>query len=48
MSSDKAIGPVLPPMFRKEENDEDSDDEKGCMYKANIVCHTLSTTLNAL
>ncbi|KAG7481752.1 hypothetical protein JOB18_003990 [Solea senegalensis] len=29
MSSDKPIGPALPPMFRNEESDEDSDDENG-------------------
>lgn len=29
MSSDKLIGPALPPMFRKEESDEDSDNEEG-------------------
>ncbi|XP_060891678.1 GPALPP motifs-containing protein 1 [Labrus mixtus] len=29
MSSDKVIGPPLPPMFRKEESDEDSDSEDG-------------------
>uniref|UniRef100_UPI0037E91D66 GPALPP motifs-containing protein 1 n=1 Tax=Semicossyphus pulcher TaxID=241346 RepID=UPI0037E91D66 len=29
MSSDKPIGPALPPMFRKEESDEDSDNESG-------------------
>ncbi|XP_049900485.1 GPALPP motifs-containing protein 1 [Epinephelus moara] len=29
MSSDKPIGPALPPMFRREESDEDSDDDGG-------------------
>ncbi|XP_042344032.1 GPALPP motifs-containing protein 1 [Plectropomus leopardus] len=29
MSSDKLIGPALPPMFRKEESDEDADDDGG-------------------
>lgn len=29
MSSDKQIGPALPPMFRKEESDEESDNENG-------------------
>ncbi|XP_070686316.1 GPALPP motifs-containing protein 1 [Pempheris klunzingeri] len=29
MSSDKPIGPALPPMFRKEENDEDDDNGEG-------------------
>ncbi|KAI3377509.1 hypothetical protein L3Q82_008686 [Scortum barcoo] len=29
MSSDKIIGPALPPRFRKEESDEDSDGEEG-------------------
>lgn len=43
MSSDEAIGPAFPPKFRKE-NDEDSDSDKGCEYKANIFGHRLSTT----
>lgn len=29
MSSDKPIGPALPPMFRREASDEDSDDDGG-------------------
>ncbi|XP_063737473.1 GPALPP motifs-containing protein 1 isoform X1 [Eleginops maclovinus] len=29
MSSDKPIGPALPPMFRNGENDEDSDSDEG-------------------
>ncbi|XP_044061345.1 GPALPP motifs-containing protein 1 [Siniperca chuatsi] len=29
MSSDKPVGPALPPMFRREESDEDSDNDKG-------------------
>lgn len=29
MSSDKVIGPALPPMFRNEESDEDSDNDEG-------------------
>lgn len=29
MSSDKLIGPALPPMFRQEESDEDSDNDEG-------------------
>ncbi|KAM9366226.1 GPALPP motifs-containing protein 1 [Symphorus nematophorus] len=29
MSSDKLIGPALPPMFRKEESDDESDKEEG-------------------
>ncbi|XP_070763207.1 GPALPP motifs-containing protein 1 [Enoplosus armatus] len=29
MSRDKPVGPALPPMFRKDESDEDSDSEKG-------------------
>ncbi|KAM3625551.1 uncharacterized protein V6R79_013906 [Siganus canaliculatus] len=34
MSSDKLIGPALPPMFRKEESDEDSDSEEGFLGPA--------------
>ena len=30
MSSDKLIGPALPPRFRQEESDEDSDSDNGC------------------
>lgn len=41
MSSDEAIGPAFPPKFRKE---NDSDNDKGCEYKANIFGHRLSTT----
>lgn len=37
MSSDKLLGPALPPMFRKE-RDEDSDNEEGCKYRKNIFC----------
>lgn len=41
MSSDRSIGPALPPMFRKQGNDEDSDEEKECMYKANVFSTVL-------
>lgn len=34
MSSDKVIGPALPPMFRTEKSDEDSDDERGFLGPA--------------
>lgn len=34
MSSDKPIGPALPPMF-SQESDEESDTEQGCKYKTN-------------
>lgn len=37
MSSDKPIGPALPPLFRKEEGDEDSDSENGCKYKTKYI-----------
>lgn len=33
MSSDRPTGPSLPPMFREEESDEDSDNEDGCKFK---------------
>lgn len=40
--SDKVIGPALPPMFRAEKSDEDSDNERGC--KSEIIClHETST-----
>lgn len=38
MESDALIGPALPPMFKKKEEDEDSEDET-CKYKRNIVCY---------
>lgn len=31
MSSDELIGPALPPVFRKD-SDEDSDDEQECKF----------------
>lgn len=37
MSSDKLIGPALPPMFRREGYDEDSDNEGECKYKGKFL-----------
>lgn len=33
MSSDKLIGPALPPLFRREGYDDDSDNEGECKCK---------------
>lgn len=38
MESDALIGPALPPMFKKKEEDEDSEDET-CKYERNINCY---------
>lgn len=37
MSSDKLIGPTLPPMFRRQGYNEDSDNERECKYKRQML-----------
>lgn len=43
MESDALIGPALPPMFKKKEDDEDSEDETTCKYERNIDCYRRHT-----
>lgn len=39
MELNALIGPALPPMFKKKEDDEDSEDETTCKYERNIDCY---------
>lgn len=39
MESHSLIGPALPPMFKKKENDEDSEEETASKNKINIFCY---------
>lgn len=39
MESHALIGPALPPMFKKKDTDEDSEDETACKSEINIRCY---------
>lgn len=39
MASHTLIGPALPPVFKKKENDEDCEEETACKNEGNIFCY---------
>lgn len=45
MESNTLIGPALPPVFKKKENEEDSDDETACTCERNVYCYRRHITV---
>lgn len=39
MESHTLIGPALPPMVKKKENAEDSEEETECKNEGNVFCY---------